>query len=123
MLLRTALLAALAALAPMSTAHVPQRQNVPCGPGLTACPVFDYSGGPRWKGHYECVAVHTDIESCGGCLSEEHGRDCTAIENVDEVRCKRGLCVVQTCAEGYVPDKLNRNCEPASSFEQFVLEY
>ena len=44
-----------------------------------------------------------ELESCGGCVNNDSqngeinavgGRDCSAIPNVDAVRCTKGNCVI-----------------------------
>ncbi|KAG8823110.1 hypothetical protein FRC19_004588, partial [Serendipita sp. 401] len=52
-------------------------------------------------GSYECINVQSNLESCGGCISEDAGQDCTAIDHVNVVKCIRGKCVVGECKKGY----------------------
>lgn len=65
-----------------------------------------YGSTLRHRGYlkgYECVDVQNDLESCGGCVANDSpfggrtaagGRDCSAIPNVDAVRCQKGACVI-----------------------------
>lgn len=57
---------------------------------------------------FECVDTQNALDSCGGCVGPESdngtgntGRDCSAIENTDKVRCGKGRCVVDKCRNGY----------------------
>ncbi|KAG8844213.1 hypothetical protein FRC20_003594 [Serendipita sp. 405] len=52
-------------------------------------------------GSYECINVQSNLESCGGCISEDAGQDCTAIDHVNVVKCIKGKCVVGECKKGY----------------------
>ncbi|KAI0373826.1 hypothetical protein BV20DRAFT_962413 [Pilatotrama ljubarskyi] len=80
-----------------------------CPFGWRSCPVYGLLG-KGGEGVFECVDVRRDLESCGGCVNNDSpsgertaggGRDCSAIPNVDEVRCARGECVIRRCAYGY----------------------
>ncbi|GBE85220.1 hypothetical protein SCP_0704060 [Sparassis crispa] len=81
------------------------------------CPVYGMSG---LRG-YECVDIHNDLESCGGCAgndspfgqrAEDGGRDCSAIPNVDFVSCQGGKCIIENCSEGYVLSANGEECTP-----------
>lgn len=60
-----------------------------CQTGLTAC---------QLRYGWECVDTQTDLESCGGCPSQE--TDCSALSGAWDVQCVAGQCVIHTCAEG-----------------------
>jgi hypothetical protein len=51
---------------------------------------------------YECLDVRTNLESCGGCVPEgeivgpDGGKDCTAIDHINAVKCVAGKCIVST---------------------------
>ncbi|KAI0823168.1 hypothetical protein BC628DRAFT_1520755 [Trametes gibbosa] len=96
------------------------RRERPCAPGQQSCPVYSYDYHRRGGGGgeaaadvrgHECVDVQNDLESCGGCVGPDGaslqggagggGRDCSAIPDVDSVRCRRGVCVIGRCARGY----------------------
>ncbi|KAH9845996.1 hypothetical protein C2E23DRAFT_872605 [Lenzites betulinus] len=91
-----------------SKRHLARRRE--CAPGQKSCPVYGGGGADNVRG-YECVDVRSDLESCGGCVGPEDsllgerapdgGRDCSAIPNVDSVRCRSGACVIGRCAQGY----------------------
>jgi hypothetical protein len=88
---------------------------------------------------FECVDVNNDLESCtyfecvfnlvmlissvllgGGCVvhnpfvsknaSAPIGRDCTAIEGVDTVKCVHGICAVESCESGWVVNSNRDGC-------------
>ncbi|KIP02731.1 hypothetical protein PHLGIDRAFT_78703, partial [Phlebiopsis gigantea 11061_1 CR5-6] len=80
---------------------VPKR----CPRDFESCPVYGFVRGVGYGRVYECVDTQNDLESCGGCVDDDSpfgergmsgGRDCTAIPNVDGVRCARGKCVIGT---------------------------
>lgn len=59
--------------------------------------------GAGYTRTFECVDTQTDLESCGGCVDNDSphgernlhgGRDCSAIPNVDSVRCVSGKCLI-----------------------------
>jgi hypothetical protein len=50
---------------------------------------------------FECLDVARTLDSCGGCLSEGLGADCTQIDGADEVACVDGACVVHECQRGW----------------------
>lgn len=60
---------------------------------------------------YECIDTQSDLEACGGCVENDSmfgepnlsgGRDCTAIPNVDSVRCVRGRCQIGAFCFSYL---------------------
>lgn len=62
---------------------------------------------------YECVDIYNELEMCGGCVHMDSpngevnldgGRDCSAIPNVDAVRCQEGICLIGE----YLPASLVR---------------
>ncbi|KZS92436.1 hypothetical protein SISNIDRAFT_455623 [Sistotremastrum niveocremeum HHB9708] len=67
------------------------------------CPVQSHRGG------YECVDADRDLESCGGCVGsadldapyDMSGVDCSVIPGVNNVRCFKGRCLVDSCAKGW----------------------
>ncbi|KAI0289277.1 hypothetical protein BC826DRAFT_914731, partial [Russula brevipes] len=69
---------------------------------------------------FECLNTDTALESCGGCVSPNpfllmseqgpEGVDCTALRYVQNVRCSAGRCVVQACANGYIPSSDHTAC-------------
>ncbi|KAG9127762.1 hypothetical protein FRC07_009887 [Ceratobasidium sp. 392] len=72
------------------------------GHGFQSCEVMSGMGG------FECINTLTTIDSCGGCVGPEGeegytGRDCTAIPNVDKVRCSAGKCEISSCRSGFEP--------------------
>lgn len=76
-----------------------------CQKGYEACPISGVFWGVVNARTYECVDTQNDLESCGGCVDNDSangernikgGRDCSAIPNVDSVRCVRGQCVIGT---------------------------
>lgn len=58
-----------------------------CPTSLEACPVG------LTAGDYECVDTARDLESCGGCVSQGKGRDCTAIKGAFHVGCENSRCI------------------------------
>jgi hypothetical protein len=72
-----------------------------CGEGQSACRIESEAKG--WDGKFECVDTSRNIESCGGCVAEGKGEDCTAIEGVSDVACIASKCVVSACRKGWLP--------------------
>lgn len=92
--------------------------------GQKACPVYGYIWRQARLpsstiNSYDCVDILADLEyvelgvalghfclsecrSCGGCVAysfegqrdADGGRDCSAIPNVDSVRCQQGQCII-----------------------------
>ena len=91
-------------LSPSATAS--KRKNVPsrpwrCPVGYKSCPVYGRDSGSGFLMAYECIDTQRDLESCGGCVNHDStigknkgGRDCSAIPNVDAVRCYHGQCLI-----------------------------
>ncbi|KAL7410749.1 hypothetical protein BDY24DRAFT_417604 [Mrakia frigida] len=78
------------------------RDHALCPADLTPCPVgFARDGG------YECLDVHTELESCGGCRSTGLGIDCSALPGVrlGGTTCAEGRCVVSACRRGFRLEK------------------
>ncbi|KAI5479629.1 priA protein [Pseudohyphozyma bogoriensis] len=48
-----------------------------------------------------CVDTQSGLNTCGGCDADSGAVDCSAIPNVDEVRCDHGKCVIDSCEQGY----------------------
>lgn len=76
-----------------------------CQRGFESCPVFGVLLAHGYGRTYECIDTQNDLESCGGCVDNDSisgernihgGRDCSAIPNVDNVRCSRGRCIIGT---------------------------
>ncbi|KAG9073560.1 Dihydroxyacetone synthase, partial [Ceratobasidium sp. UAMH 11750] len=88
---------------PSKRAVQPVLDTCSSAPGYQRCPVLSGGGGS------ECINVLTTLDSCGGCVGPEGdeesytGKDCSAIPNVDQVRCERGQCKVISCRAGYAP--------------------
>ncbi|WWD04760.1 hypothetical protein V865_002831 [Kwoniella europaea PYCC6329] len=79
-----------------------QRRTEYCPYGLTACNVGGYSG------NYECLDIHSELESCGGCMYGQYGnatavvgQDCTNIgATLGASSCVNGQCVALACKRG-----------------------
>jgi hypothetical protein len=90
-----------------------------CPTSQSACRV---SGGSGWDGAFECVDTSANIESCGGCVAEGRGQDCTAIEGASDVACIASRCVVSACRRGWT--SADGACVPdsnAAKFQQKIL--
>ncbi|KAJ2927174.1 hypothetical protein H1R20_g9958, partial [Candolleomyces eurysporus] len=92
--------------------HGPKKRNEPsritlCPSGLDACPISGLIAGD-----YECLDTATELESCGGCVSQGKGQDCTSIEGAWNVGCERGSCLVYTCAGGFQLSSDRKSCVP-----------
>lgn len=85
-----------------------------CQAGQTACPVNNKAGttpaGSFRKTGYECLDLTSNIDSCGGCVSEGRGQDCTAIEGADDVACVNSHCIVTTCSPSYILSENKTSC-------------
>lgn len=80
-----------------------RKRSIPwCDVGHKACKI------PMSKGLYECVAISSDIESCGGCIGEGEGVDCTAFDEKASASCVQGKCVYQ-CPKDFILTA--RGCE------------
>ncbi|KAI0373823.1 hypothetical protein BV20DRAFT_678096 [Pilatotrama ljubarskyi] len=108
---------------PSSARREIHRRRPECPRSHRSCPVYGLRGAIR--GH-ECIDVRNDLESCGGCVSDDSqfgersadgGRDCSAIPNVDSVTCRRGACVIGRCAPGYVVSENGSSCIPSLSVQ------
>jgi len=80
---------------------------VSCPGAETACKLSAASGSS-----FECVDTERELTSCGGCVSEGRGEDCTAIEGAAGVGCSAGSCVVFSCSSGYTLDADAGRCAP-----------
>lgn len=79
-----------------------------CPAGWKVCPIHR---GTQWSSDaQECVNVMSDLESCGGCVTDDSldgevnsdgGRDCSAIPHVGTVRCLHGGCVIGQCSRPF----------------------
>ncbi|KAF9457148.1 hypothetical protein BDZ94DRAFT_264697 [Collybia nuda] len=89
-------------------------------PGQKACPLYSVAIGrssSKLRG-YDCIDINNDLESCGGCVdrsldgerSSDGGRDCSAIPNVDTVRCEARKCVIESCRPGSVKSVDGEHC-------------
>lgn len=83
-----------------SPSQAAKKRSKQCSWGETLCP--GSSGSER------CVNTLTNIETCGGCLfpllsgaTSKRGIDCSDIDNVDEVDCINGGCVIKFCEDNY----------------------
>ncbi|KDQ51341.1 hypothetical protein JAAARDRAFT_62557 [Jaapia argillacea MUCL 33604] len=103
---------------------VPVKRDVCAKVGHKQCPVWRGAmarDGQALLTRYECVDILNDLESCGGCVddprngatSEDGGRDCTAIRNVDDVACVEGKCEILQCRPGFVKSKKGDKCVKA----------
>ena len=93
-------------------AAVSRRRNVRrdvCPSAMKSCPLYGSTSGRGFLKGYECIDIQNDLESCGGCAlnespfgqpSADGGRDCSAIPFADDVRCRRGVCVIGECLAG-----------------------
>lgn len=90
-----------------------------CAKGMTACRLDSSESG--WNGQFECLDVTTQLESCGGCVGEGHGQDCSAIDGVADVACIASRCVVSACQTGWTLVN-GTTCEPsnAARFQQVL---
>lgn len=75
-----------------------KREDALCPKNKTKC-VID----PEWSDSYECLDLESNLESCGGCMSQGEGQDCTAIEGAAAVSCVKGKCVVSQWLDGRGP--------------------
>ncbi|GAA5956463.1 hypothetical protein JCM21900_005339 [Sporobolomyces salmonicolor] len=66
-----------------------------CPASQVACPV-----GASLSDGFECIDAQTNLEQCGGCVTNGEGQDCTAIFGVESVLCQLGRCVVVSCVPG-----------------------
>ena len=80
-----------------------------CPSAMKSCPLYGSTSGRGFLKGYECIDIQNDLESCGGCAlnespfgqpSADGGRDCSAIPFADDVRCRRGVCVIGECLAG-----------------------
>ncbi|TEB35040.1 hypothetical protein FA13DRAFT_1753404 [Coprinellus micaceus] len=78
-----------------------------CPSGLRACPLPGLLAGD-----YECLDTATELTSCGGCVSEGKGQDCTAIKGAWNVGCERSSCVVYSCSGGFELSDDKKACIP-----------
>jgi len=53
-------------------------------------------GGGEWS--YECIDFTNELASCGGCVADGEGQDCTMIDHAVSVGCDNGLCAGEWCA-------------------------
>ncbi|GAA5827338.1 hypothetical protein JCM5353_007547 [Sporobolomyces roseus] len=59
---------------------------------------------------FKCIDTSSSLESCGGCLTDLTGVDCTAIEGAEQVGCVQGTCEIWSCADGYTFDSNSQVC-------------
>ncbi|GAA5905424.1 hypothetical protein JCM5296_003713 [Sporobolomyces johnsonii] len=95
---------------PSQKAVAPKKRNVVCPASKTACPLSNGRLG------YECVDTESNLEQCGGCVSEG-GIDCSALPGVDSVSCISGICQIHECADDHTYHFHKRACVPT----QFTL--
>jgi hypothetical protein len=83
-----------------------------CDIGFTACYVGKFPS--PWKRStstsWECVDLHNNIETCGGCKDPvdgaSSGKDCTDMEGIDEVTVSRSfhsVCSSESLADANFP--------------------
>jgi len=63
------------------------------------------------RSRFECIDTTPNIDSCGGCVSEGMGQDCSANEGVEGVTCSRGRCLITLCKPGWVVSQGWIGCE------------
>ncbi|GJE91935.1 hypothetical protein PsYK624_080870 [Phanerochaete sordida] len=99
----------------------PRTQRLRCAPAHSKCPVYGIAYGRGYTRGYECVDTQSDLERCGGCVDGDSwdgarsaggGRDCSAIPDVDAVRCARGQCIIERCRRGYIIHDGGTACRP-----------
>ncbi|KAJ9092797.1 hypothetical protein QFC21_006673 [Naganishia friedmannii] len=66
-----------------------------CPAPLKACAVTatHLATSPEWA--YECIDTDREVDSCGGCVAEGIGVDCSSLLGVASVGCERGVCKAQ----------------------------
>ncbi|EMD39679.1 hypothetical protein CERSUDRAFT_150331 [Gelatoporia subvermispora B] len=112
-----------------------ERRKVPhrhmCPYGHKNCPIYGLNAHTGYIKAYECIDIENDLETCGGCVANDSpfgyrnadgGRDCSAIPNVDAVRCLGGECLVMKCSAGFVLSRDGENCEPLWTEQSSWLE-
>ncbi|GAA5973385.1 hypothetical protein JCM11641_003104 [Rhodosporidiobolus odoratus] len=72
-----------------------KKRSFDCPASHVACAV-----GSSLNDGYECVNVETNLEQCGGCVTDGVGQDCTMISGVETVSCEAGRCLVLSCVPG-----------------------
>ncbi|GAA5916232.1 hypothetical protein JCM6882_001116 [Rhodosporidiobolus microsporus] len=82
-----------------------KKRSIDCPANYVACPV-----GSSLSEGYECVDVQTDLEQCGGCVTNGEGQDCTDIFGAETVTCETGRCLVLSCAPGMSVNALGTAC-------------
>lgn len=78
-------------------------------PGERKCLVAGMGDGLGNKA-YECIDTSNQSDSCGGCVLEGDGEDCSQLPNVSSVRCELGSCQILSCANGYELSFLGESC-------------
>ncbi|RXK35720.1 hypothetical protein M231_07009 [Tremella mesenterica] len=94
------------------TCHKPTHRWHPrdlrCPSPLTACSL---DATPSAHSSYECIDTTSTLDSCGGCVFQGQGQDCTSIEGADEVSCIKGSCQVSSCLRGWEVNGNGTSCE------------
>ncbi|KAI0682807.1 hypothetical protein BC835DRAFT_1297864 [Cytidiella melzeri] len=99
----------------------PLKPSHRCSRGQKSCPIYGSVFKRSYLKTYECVDVQNELEKCGGCVHSDSphgevtldgGRDCSAIPNVDSVRCQGGQCLIDSCMTGYVVSTDGTRCRP-----------
>lgn len=94
------------------------RSSHKCARGYRSCPVYGTAFKRSFLKTYECVDTDNELESCGGCVHMDSphgevnldgGRDCSAIPNVDSVRCQEGKCLIGELASFFLSHGRNLN--------------
>lgn len=73
-----------------------KRSDITCPVGMTHCSILF---GKRTI--TECLNIQTNLESCGGCIGEGNGVDCSTLAGVNAIACVGGSCLASSCLRGY----------------------
>lgn len=80
-----------------------------CPNGQTACPISHViSFTPSTP--YECLDIHQEISSCGGCVTLGEGTDCSGLRGARSSGCSGGKCTIFSCARGFQLSQQNQTC-------------
>ncbi|GAA6042644.1 hypothetical protein JCM8097_008264 [Rhodosporidiobolus ruineniae] len=71
-----------------------KKRGLDCPAQQAACAVGSSYGA------FECIDTQTNLEQCGGCVTDGSGQDCTAIFGAEGVECSAGRCLVLSCVPG-----------------------
>jgi len=70
------------------------------GPTEALCGLSSVDGQNGVFG-FECVDVQSNLERCGGCVTDGVGQDCTLVPGALDVECLVGACAISSCLPGY----------------------